>query len=215
MTDFPLIPEKTAMLFFDALNIYLHPEDPAAAAEVVASGVIPAMQRICAACRRAGVSIFYAQADHRPDYRDFAPQIVDRGHAEADGPPRKTTAPGVVSGSRGAEVIPELAPRPEDYIIKKHRWSAFFETHLELSLRTAAIDTIMLAGGSTEVGIASTAYAARDLDYNLVILRDACRSSHKGVDQFFMERVFPIFTRVMTVDQAIANFAVSDRVGKS
>jgi nicotinamidase-related amidase len=61
----------------------------------------------------------------------------------------------------------------------------------------------MMAGGSTEVGVASTAYSARDRDFNLIILRDACRSSHAGVDDFFAERIWPVFARVMTVDQAI------------
>jgi nicotinamidase-related amidase len=108
------------------------------------------------------------------------------------------------------EVIPELAPQPGDYVIKKHRWSTFHQTHLELSLRTAGIDTIMICGGSTEVGVASTAYSARDRDFNLILLRDVCTSGQAGVVDFFMDKVFPIFARVMTVEQAIANF---DRAG--
>ena len=107
--------------------------------------------------------------------------------------------------------MPELEPQPGDYIIEKHRWSTFYQTHLELSLRTAGIDTIMIAGGSTEVGVASTAYSARDRDFNLIILRDACRSGRPEVNDFFMDKVFPIFARVMTADQAIAQFAVPAR----
>jgi nicotinamidase-related amidase len=77
-----------------------------------------------------------------------------------------------------------------------------------LSLRTAGINTIILAGGSTEIGIASTAYSARDFNYSLIILRDACRSGRPGMDDFWMDKVFPSFARVMTVDQAIAKIAV-------
>ncbi|HEX6513824.1 MAG TPA: isochorismatase family cysteine hydrolase [Chloroflexota bacterium] len=202
--QFPIVPARTAMLFFDALNVYLHPKDPEVKAAVEHSGVLVAMQKINQAARDAGIAVFYAQADHRPDFKDFAPHIVDRGHQQASPEPYKTTPPAAVSGSWEAEIVPELAPQSGDYVIKKHRWSSFFQTHLELSLRTAGIDTIMLAGGSTEVGIASTAYAARDLDFNLIVLRDACRSGRAGVDDFFAEQVFPVFTRVMTVDQAIA-----------
>jgi nicotinamidase-related amidase len=160
------------------------------------------------ACRAAGITIVYGQADHRLDGRDFASQIVDQGHQGKPGePPRRTNSPGVVlGGHRGMEVIPELAPQAADYVIKKHRWSTFFQTHLELSLRTAGIDTIMIAGGSTEVGVASTAYSARDRDFNLILLRDVCTSGRPGVVDFFMDTVFPIFARVMTVDQAIASF---------
>ena len=212
MTDFPIVAEKTAMLFFDTLNIYLHPEDAEARQRLESLGVIPAMVRMNQACRAAGIAVFYGQADHRPDYRDFAPHVVDRGFGrEGAGTPLKTTAPGAVSGSPGAQIIPELAAQPGDYVIQKHRWSTFYQTHLELSLRTAGIDTIMIAGGAIEVGVASTAYAARDRDFNLIILKDACTSMRPAVKDMFMEQVFPIFARVMTVDEAIAQIAAPSK----
>jgi nicotinamidase-related amidase len=193
------------MLFFDCLNIYLHPEDARGQALVESLGLIPRLVQVDQACRAAGIAVFYGQADHRPDGRDFAPHIVDRGYDGRPGdPPKRTTPPGVKGGTHGAEVIPEIAPRPGDYVIKKHRWSTFFQTHLELSLRTAGIDTLILAGGSTEVGIASTAYSARDHDLNQIVLRDACFSGHEGVNDFFMDRVFPVFARVLTVDELVA-----------
>ena len=205
MADFPIMPSKTALLFFDCLNIYLHPDDPEQRASVEASGMIPALQRINAASRAAGISVFYAQADHRPDHKDFAPHIADLGYTGKPGePPRRTTPPPVVGDSKGAEVIDEIAPRAGDYVIKKHRWSTFFQTHFELSLRTTGIDTILLAGGSIEVGIASTAYAGRDLDFNQIMLRDACSSSRPEVKDLFMNQVFPKFARVMTTHDAIA-----------
>jgi nicotinamidase-related amidase len=211
---YPIIPEKTAMLFFDCLNIYLHPEDAERAAAVQASGQIRAMQRIYKACREAGIVLFYGQADHRADGKDFWPHVVDQGYTGKPGEAaRLTTAPGVVGGSWGAEIIAELPPEPQDYVIKKHRWSTFFQTHMELSLRTAGIDTLMLAGGSTEIGIASTAYSARDMNIHQIILRDACRSGRPGMDDFLMEKVFPGFCRVMTVDEAIAQIAVPVGIG--
>ena len=203
MATFPILPDKTAMLFFDTLNIYLHPEDPDRRAAIEKSGVIARMQKVNKACREARIPVFYGQADHRPDFRDFAPHVVEGIGTPPDERPRKTTPPGVTGGSWGAEIIPELAPEAGDYIIKKHRWSTFYQTHLELSLRTAGIDTVMLAGGATEVGIASTAYSARDRDFSLIILRDACTSLRPEVMEMFMDKVFPMFARVMTVDEAI------------
>ncbi|MCH8199105.1 MAG: isochorismatase family protein, partial [Chloroflexi bacterium] len=99
-------------------------------------------------------------------------------------------------------VIDELKPQPADYVIAKHRWNAFHQTHLELSLRSRGIDTILLCGGSTHIGIASTAYGARDLDFNLVMVRDACSGLEDNLRQF-MERVFPIFARIRSTDDAI------------
>jgi nicotinamidase-related amidase len=199
MPEFPIIPERTGMLFFDALNVYLHPEEPAARATVTASGIIPRLVRVSEICRRSGVAIFYAQADHRVDRRDFVPLVADRGPAIAAGGPGLTRAPVHGSGMENEQIIAELQPQSADYVIKKHRWSSFFQTHLELSLRTAGIDTIILAGGSTEVGIASTAYCARDRDFNQIIIRDCCSSNQEGVNDFFMDRVFPGFARVVTL----------------
>jgi nicotinamidase-related amidase len=205
VAEFPIIPSKTGMIFFDTLNIYLHPEGPERAAAVEKSGVVQRMKKMADACRAAGIPCFYPAADHRADHKDFAPQIVDHGYqGSPTGRPFKAGPPPVHADSHGAEVIPEIAPQPSDYMIKKHRWSSFFQTHLELSLRTAGIDTLMIAGGAIEIGVASTAYAARDLDYNLIILKDICTAARPGVPEVFMEQVFPIFARVMTVDEAIA-----------
>jgi nicotinamidase-related amidase len=101
-------------------------------------------------------------------------------------------------------VVSELAPRPSDYLIPKHRWSAFHGTYLDLALRTRGIDTIILCGGSTDVGVASTAYAARDLDYSLVIPSDACTSPEQDNHDQLMRRMFPRMARVRTTAQVLA-----------
>ncbi|MBM2810883.1 MAG: hypothetical protein HW416_1642 [Chloroflexi bacterium] len=206
VAEFPIVPGKTAMLFFDTLNVYLHPEDPRVRAEIDATGVIGRMAKMDKACREAGIAVFYGQADHRSDGRDFASLVVDRGHGGRPGQPpiRTSFGHGVVAGTTGADVIPEIAPQAGDYVVKKHRWSTFYQTHLELSLRTAGIDTIMIAGGSIEVGVAATAYSAHDRDFSLIILRDVCTSRDPAVTALYMDKVFPIFARVMTADEAIS-----------
>src|SRR5581483_2540048 len=113
----------------------------------------------------------------------------------------------VTSGTPGAQVVDELAPRPEDITILKHRWSSFAGTHLDHLLRAREINTLLLCGGSTDVGIASTAYAARDLGYNLVVVRDCCHSERPGAQDFFMDRIFPRMGRVLSADDAIALIA--------
>lgn len=206
--DFPIIPAHTGMVFFDTLKIYLDPEDPAERAALQASGVVPRMSRLNQAVRAAGIPVFFPMADHRPDGRDFAPHIADAPFHNPPGQgPWKTVPPPVRGGTRGAEVLDDLTPSPDDYFIKKHRWSSFFQTHLELSLRTAGIDTLILSGGSVEVGVASTAYAARDRDFNLIIARDACTARFEAANVAFMDLIFPAFARVMTVDQIIAAIA--------
>lgn len=50
------------------------------------------------------------------------------------------------------QVIDELATAAGDDLIPKYRWSAFFQTYLDLALRARHIDTLIIAGGSTDVG---------------------------------------------------------------
>ena len=202
MEEFPIIPEKTALLFFDVQNTGWHSKDAEVAAAVDASGIIPRLVKLSEACREAGIPVFYSQADHRPDYKDWLPHIV--GNPPAPTPKMVD----LVSGSWYVTIIPELEPKPGDYVVQKHRWSAFHQTHFELSLRTRGIDTIIIAGGATNVGIASTAYAARDRDYNLIVLSDGCRTRDPYINDYFMSDIFPKFARVMTVDQAIGKIAV-------
>lgn len=204
MAEPTLEPARTAVLFFDTLKVYLY--DPQSGRiRPEAQAQVAACQRMLEAARALKMPVVYAAADHRPDGADWATAITDHNtdrFVEVLGKPR--LRPATVRGSEGAEVIAELAPRPEDYVIRKHRWSSFQDTHLDLSLRTAGLDTICIAGGSTEVGVAATAYAARDRDFNVVILNDGCRSSRPELDAYFMEHVFPRLGRVRTVDETIA-----------
>ena len=116
----------------------------------------------------------------------------------------KPIRPHFHKGSRDAEIAPELAPGQTDIMVPKQRWSAFFETNLDLQLRVRGIGTIVIAGGSTDVGIASTIFAARDRDYGIVVVRDACYSTRGPNQDFFMERVFPRMARVLTVERTVA-----------
>ena len=153
--------------------------------------------------------IAYAAANHRADNATTAQTLRD-----TDGRLRPIDAntslnfkPVVAGGTWEAQVIDELKPAPEDYLIPKYRWSAFYQTYLDLALRTRGIDTLIIAGGSTDVGVASTAFAARDMDYHLVIASDACTSPEQDNHDQFMRRIFPRMARVRTVEEIVAMLA--------
>jgi ureidoacrylate peracid hydrolase len=200
-----LDPRRTALVFFDMLKGY-HYDKEGKALLPEDRPLADACARIMDAARDLGMPVVYAAADHRPDHKDASPVITDLELRRPD-PPSASQAvggPGVVHGAVAAEVIDEIKPRPEDYVIRKHRWSAFHQTELEIELKTRDIDTILLAGGSTEVGVASTAYSARDLDISVVFLSDAMASGRgPTVSEFYVDEVFPGVGRVRTVDQAI------------
>jgi nicotinamidase-related amidase len=116
----------------------------------------------------------------------------------------KNIVPPFHKTSKEAEIAPELAPLAGDVVVPKNRWNSFYQTALELHFRVRGIKTMIIAGGSTDVGIASTVYAARDMDLGIVVIRDCCYSARGNNNEFFLERVFPRMGRVMTVNEAVA-----------
>lgn len=198
-----LVAKRSALLFFDMLNGHVRKHDPQTQTRY--QPVIAAARQLLQAARMQCMMIAYATANHRADNATSAHTIRDTdGRLNLIPLDQKPDfVPLVAGGTWEACVIDELAPAPSDYIIPKYRWSAFFQTYLDLALRTRKIDTIILAGGSTDVGVASTAYAARDLDYNLVIASDACSSPEQDNHDQFMRRAFPRMARVRTATQII------------
>jgi ureidoacrylate peracid hydrolase len=192
---------RTAVLLFDLLEGHVNRD---AASRARFAPVLANAARIVAAARESGASVIYAQADHRADRATSARTLRDTDNrlrplqaGDADGP--------LLTGGTGeTQVVKEVAPRPEDLIVPKHRWSAFHGTWLDLALRTLGIDTLIVVGGSTDVGIASTAFAARDFDYHLVIASDACTSPEQDNHDQLMRRVFPRMARVRTTEQILA-----------
>lgn len=61
----------------------------------------------------------------------------------------------------------------------------------------------MVVGGSTHVGVASTAYAARDLDYQVIVVRDGC-TGHEAPRDFFLDVVFPRMVQVKNAAEVTA-----------
>jgi nicotinamidase-related amidase len=203
MTDERLDPARACLLLFDLLEGHVNKDEATRArfAPVIANAAA-----LLVAARAAGAMIAYAHADHRADRATTAHTLRDTDNRlrplRAGAP--KSSEPLLTGGTHETRVVRELAPAPSDYLIPKHRWSAFHGTYFDLALRARSANTIVLCGGSTDVGVAATAFAARDLDYNLVIVSDACTSPEADNHAQLMQRIFPRMARVRTTAQVIA-----------
>ena len=196
--------KKTAMLFFDILNGYV-PEPGPGKPRVLKSWIQNAV-RLGKAARAAGLPVFFAKGNHRPDNATTALLLTDTNNSLTPWPNGEVTKTKmhVIAGDKSSDVLADLEPQADDYYIVKYRWSAFHQTYLDLALRTRGIDTIIISGGSTDVGVTSTLYSGRDLDYNMVVASDACGTSHdQRAHDMLMELVFPRMSRVRTTDQVI------------
>ena len=196
--------KKTALLFFDILNGYV--AEPEAGKPRVLKPWIQNAVRLGKAARAAGLPIFFAKGNHRPDNATTALLLTDTNNALTPWPNGEVTKTKmhVIAGDKSSDVLADLEPKADDYYIVKYRWSAFHQTYLDLALRSRGIDTVIVSGGSTDVGVTSTLYSGRDLDYNMIVASDACGTSHdQRAHDMLVELVFPRMSRVRTTDQVI------------
>jgi len=156
--------------------------------------------------REVGMPIFFAYGNGRADDATSALLLTAMTMSDTPWPGGVVTKgrPRVVGGESSSEVVRELDPRPEDYYIPKYRWNAFFQTYLDLALRAREINTVIISGGSTDAGVAATVFGASVLDYHLIVVRDACATSHdQQAHDTLMDLIFPRMSRVRTTDQVI------------
>jgi nicotinamidase-related amidase len=94
--------------------------------------------------------------------------------------------------------------RPEDIVVYKQRVSAFSENELHMILRAKGIENLVFFGISTSGITLSTLRRAFDLDFNCVVIKDACFDSDPEVHRVLTEKIFTNQATVLTADAFIA-----------
>jgi biuret amidohydrolase len=156
-------PDRTAMIVVDMQNDFV--AAGAAMETPAARAMVPKLAEALKICRSAGVRVIYTAHVHRRDGSDMG--LFDDMH-----PPIAKRA-ALVDGTPGVDIYPDLAPQPGEHVIKKHRYSAFFGTDLDIILREWKIDTVVISGTTTENCCHATARDAMFRNYRVVFLSDA------------------------------------------
>jgi nicotinamidase-related amidase len=126
----------------------------------------------------------------------------DRGEmlrTEVDQPRLVSTPP----SADYSQFVEELEQTETDIIVTKHNWGAFYGTDLDVQLRRRGINSIVLAGIATNMGVESTARAAHEHGYNVVLVEDAMASFSASDHVFAVERIFPRIGRVASTNEVI------------
>ena len=110
----------------------------------------------------------------------------------------------MLAGTSAVEVVEELAPRPDDYLIVKPRFSAFYGTNLDGILKSLGTETILVGGISTQRSVEGTARDAKNRDTQCVVVSDCCTAGELDVHEMTINHVLPLLVRVRTTDEVIA-----------
>jgi nicotinamidase-related amidase len=133
-------------------------------------------QAVLAAARQLSLLVIHTREGHRPDLSDAPPHKVERGDPKnrigARGPMGRI----LVRGEPGHDIIAELYPLKDEPVIDKPGKGAFYQTDLELMLRNCGIDTLFVAGVTTEVCVNTTVREADDRGFRCIVLADCCAS---------------------------------------
>ena len=121
--------------------------------------IVPVIQRELARARAAGEPVVYLKDDHLPNDAEFA-----------------MFPPHAIAGTKGAEIVPAVAPVGNEVVIPKRRYSGFFGTDLDITLRERGVDTLRLVGDCTNICVLYTAADARNLGYSIEVVREGVTS---------------------------------------
>jgi nicotinamidase-related amidase len=189
MAELKLDPRSTALVLIDlqngivGMNTVPHP----------ATQVVENSRKLAEKFRGHASPVVYV----RVDLNDFLNPAVDVPPNLGPGP-----LPAVLS-----EIAPGAGFLAGDLVITKRHWGAFADTTLEQELKSRGVDTIVLAGISSNIGVESTARQGIGLGFSFIVVEDACSSQNADHHRFAFENIFPRLSRVRSTDQVLASLA--------
>ncbi|HSZ41730.1 MAG TPA: isochorismatase family cysteine hydrolase [Trebonia sp.] len=157
--------------------------------------VIAAADRAVKAARASEIPVFFVRVAFRPGYPEvsgnnatFSATVQQAGDTFTQDHP-------------ATQIHASLQPLPGEPVVVKRRVSAFSGSDLDVLLRGAGADTLVLSGIATSGVVLSTLRQAADLDYRITVLADACADGDPEVHRVLLEKVFPRQAVVTTADE--------------
>jgi nicotinamidase-related amidase len=177
-------PEHTALIVVDMQNDFVDPQGSLCVG--TARATVPAIGRLCTFGRAHGLAVVYTQDWHHPDDPEFA---LWGAHA--------------VAGTWGAEIVPELAPRPEDLVIRKLRYDGFYGTSLDHELRLRRIDSVIVAGTVSNICVLHTAGSAALRWLRVIVPVDAVSALTEFDQQAALRQIVFLYRGTLTQSDSI------------
>lgn len=156
-----LDPKKTALIVVDMINEFCKP-----GGKMVLPGyekLMPQQKALIAEARANDVPVIFVVDSHRKNMRQDREWLKRTPHG--------------VENTWATEVIEDLEMRDDDLVVVKHRYSAFFQTDMDLLLKDMLISQVIVCGVVTNICVRSTVHDAFFQGYDVVVPHDACAAT--------------------------------------
>lgn len=183
-----LVPKSTALVAIDLQPAVVGRDtQPYPASQVVENS-----RKLAEALREKGGTVIFV----RVDLADFHQIPADEKMQLPDSPPPELS-----------EIVAAAGVKPGDVIVTKRSWGAFAKTDLEEQLRSRGIDTVILTGIATNIGVESTLRQGTGLGFGFITVEDACTTFSSEMQAFAFQKIFPRISHVRTTDQVLEALA--------
>ena len=178
-------PETTAVLVVDMLKDFF--KDGGAMVLDGGEVLYEPHRKLLSVARAAGMPVLWLNQSLPPDDSLFEMRTVH-----------------CLAGSWGAEVVDELPIAEADIVIPKRRYSGFFQTTLDLTLRERGIDTVIVTGVVTNICVRSTVHDAFFLRYKVFVPEDLVMATSPQAQEVTLYDIDTHFGVVTTLDNLLA-----------
>ena len=183
ITDFN--PASTALLVVDMLKDFF--DDGGAMVLEGGKALYRPHQKLLAAARAVGMPVLWLNQNLSPDDSLFEMRTVH-----------------CLTGSWGAEVVDELPVEDSDIVIPKRRYSGFFQTALDLTLRERGIDSVIVTGVVTNICVRSTVHDAFFLRYKVLVPEDLVMATSPQAQEVTLYDIDTHYGDVTSLDSILA-----------
>ncbi|MEO0092626.1 MAG: isochorismatase family cysteine hydrolase [candidate division WOR-3 bacterium] len=183
-----LNPKRAGLLVVDMQNDFLNPKSLAYTEN--AKYIIPNIKKLIETARKNNIPVMYTAHCHQDPKID--------GGMTAEWWPEIRNKQTLVAGSKGAEIIKELSPLPDEKIVYKHRYSAFYNTDLEIYLRGLDIRDLIVTGIMTGICVESTVRDAFFRDFRVFVVADATAAGEQELHLNSLKIMAYAFAQITT-----------------
>ena len=191
-------PGRTALVVVDMQRGFL---DPGEAMEVPAAReIVPVIQHLLSVFRARRLPVVFTEFV----YSESVPVLIGRLHPEhrpaPPGAPRGFGLPSssCLEGTSSAETVPDLAPRPDEIVVRKRGYDAFAGTILDRALRARNVTSLVVTGTMTDICVLATVTAALHREYRVTLVEDGVATLWPEIQRATLDIIGRAYGRIAT-----------------